>query len=135
MTKFPMLRGQDPHVTFAQSVGVSPGTTTMQLGAKRKVVHSRKPLRGGAVTCLDGTGDCPADEMQMYTVPPVVMTSADFTNDSAAGFFPYATIEELKGRALNGLSDASDIAPRWGLVVLAGFAVFAAVLGFQRFRR
>ena len=117
-------------VTFTRTVGVSPGTTTMQLNGQK---HQPRRHLKGAVTCYDGTAECTDDEKQTFTVP-AAPTPADAA--TMQRWFPYSTIEQLKGRSsLHGLGDATSADPRWGLVLLTGIAVFATTVAVQRFRR
>ena len=100
------------------TVGVAPGTTTMTLGAP-----------------------CPPDEPWMYTSPPVVSSeTATVTfgpppppdprpvraEINGITYDPYGTESRLRG--LGGTT------PRWGLVLFAGLATFAAVFGISYWR-
>jgi hypothetical protein len=49
----------------------------------------------------------------------------------ATRYMPYAEVERLRG--LDGLGTIAP--PRWGLILFAGLGIFAAVLGYQRWRR
>jgi hypothetical protein len=100
---------------FTPTVGVAPGTTTMSLG------------------------DCPPDELWRYTVPPQVITglpsgvvapasAADvITPGAVAATNPYGTESQLRG--------LGELTPRWGVVLFAGIATFATVLGISWLRR
>ena len=123
------------------TVGVAPGTTTMTLG------------------------DCPPDELNHYVVPPVVTTGypSGVTPDgitagtvyypSPSGLAPggvdsslvmpsmgmngthwnpYQDLPQLKGLGDDGSDDGST---RWGLVLFAGLATFAAAFGLLYLRR
>jgi hypothetical protein len=87
------------------NVGVAPGTTTMQLGA------------------------CSADARRGYTAAPYAQTSVTADNGGTI-MNPYADIPLLRG--LRGLGIT---APRWGLVLFAGLATFALVLGARHWQR
>jgi hypothetical protein len=101
-------------IHFTPTVGVAPGTTTMQLGA----------------------APCPPDEPWMYTSPPQVSSELatktfepappDLVRQSKA-FDPYGTESRLQGLG-------QTTSPRWGLVAFAGLATFAAVLGIGYWR-
>lgn len=101
------------------TVGVAPGTTTLQLGGTKS-----------GFTCLGG--DCPQNPAQTYASPLDLMTRlpSGTANPVAPGWYwdPYVNNERL-----NGLRGPS--APiRWGLVVFAGLAVFAGVVGYRQLR-
>jgi len=92
------------------SVGVAPGTTTIQLS------------------------DCPPNEPWHYTVPPDVVTGfpSGMTPPATAGapstaLNPYATESQLRGLGL--------ASPNWGFIVLAGLVAFLGVLGFSYWQR
>jgi hypothetical protein len=95
------------------TVGVAPGTTTMQLGA----------------------APCPPDEPWMYTSPPQVSSAlATMTfgpppppDVRPQAFDPYGTESRLQGLGQSGTT-------RWGLIAFAGLATFAAVLGYGYYR-
>ncbi|MGH7175762.1 MAG: hypothetical protein ACREJC_00150 [Tepidisphaeraceae bacterium] len=98
------------------TVGVAPGTTTMQLG-----------------------GACPPDPVHLspftMTMPEIVapamapITSAAADASNGAGYWVILPDNEK----LRGLSDAG--APRWGLVLFAGLTAFVGVFGYRYWRR
>lgn len=116
------------------TVGVAPGTTTMQLGIAPMVLG---PGPCGPNGCPPLGAPCPPDEPWMYTSPPVVSSETATVTfgpppppDKKTGptaLDPYGTESKLRG--LGGTT------PRWGLVMFAGLATFAAVLGVGYWRR
>jgi len=101
------------------NVGVAPGTTTMTVG-------------GLSTKATFGEAACAPDPVRQYTSPLAVKTNLDFASDWATPtvYYPYVDTERLRG--LGSLGIASP--PRWGLVLIAGLATFAAVLFLRRRR-
>jgi hypothetical protein len=102
---------------FTPSVGVSPGTTMMQLGS------------------------CPPNPVIPYVMPPIVSeyggpwgSSRSARNmpslgiDGLTTYNPYADFVKLQG--FRGLTP-----PRWGLVLFAGLSVFTVMLLLLRRKR
>jgi hypothetical protein len=48
----------------------------------------------------------------------------------ATRYMPYTEIERLRG-----LAGLGAVAPRWGLILFAGIATFASVVGYKYWRR
>jgi len=101
-------------IQFTPTVGVAPGTTTMQLGA--------------------ACASCPPDPALTYWQPPKVATGlppgvrAMPKDGFRVVYDPYATESLLKG-GLHGLG-----AVRPGVGVLAAVIGFAGVLGYALWR-
>jgi hypothetical protein len=123
-------------VSFAKSVGVAPGTTTMTLGE-------------GGLRCLQLGEGCPPDPVRYYTDPPQVQTSAPAAAKGGVMtiYDPYGTESQLKSvaraglrgvqhglhglqRGLRGLGEA-----RPGVAVVAAALAFAGVLGYGLWKR
>jgi len=107
-------------IAFTPTVGVAPGTTTMNLGSQ-------------ALTCLNGP--CPPDPVRYYTSPPNVKTgwASGASGPTRQGmqtiYDPYATESQLRS-GLRGLGGA-----RLGVGVVAAVLAFTAVLGYGFFKR
>jgi hypothetical protein len=112
------------------TVGVAPGTTTMTIG--------------GLATQAT-FGECAPDPVRQYTSPlhvrsgnGIAITSMENITPSLGGlaesstmYMPYTEIERLRGLGALGVVAP----PRWGLILFAGLATFAAVLFLRRRRR
>jgi len=98
-------------ITFTQSVGVAPGTTTMNLGDTR-----------GELVCLGEP--CPPDPVRPYT--PIARGAAPKPGAQLI-YNPYATEARLNGLA--GLHGA-----RLGVGVLAAVAAFGLTIAYGYFR-
>lgn len=118
-------------VRFTSTVGVAPGTTTMQLGGLR-----------------DGASTCPPDEPGAYIFDPIgtdafaAGAAAELLarDDSQPVWDPYADPVRLNG--LGNLRDATTdeplttgTSPRWGLVLASAVIVFGVTLGIAHFAR
>jgi hypothetical protein len=96
------------HSTSHSTVGVAPGTTTLQLG------------------------DCPPDEAWQYVLPPQVTegpapgVAPDVTQMPTPQYWnPYQDPPSLKG--LGGASNLANAS--WSLVAFVGIAAFAVAFG------
>lgn len=101
------------------TVGVAPGTTTIQLGGPRE-----------GFTCLGG--DCPQNPVQTYTSPLEVVTElpSKAANPVPPGEYWDPYVEEHRFQGLDGAGPTI----RWGLVLFAGVAVFAGAVVANRLR-
>jgi hypothetical protein len=104
-------------IQFTSTVGVAPGTTTMNLG---------NPVATG-LTCLGLMGQpCPPDPRPyLISVPPPKASAARAARPLVA-YDPYADLARLKGAGLAGASAGAFLAP-------AALA-FAAIVGYGFWR-
>ena len=107
-------------IQFTPTVGVAPGTTTMNLG---------NPVATG-LTCLGLMGQpCPPDPRPYLISVPSVKTSTARASQPMVAYDPYADIARLKGPGLGAASVGSFLGPAaLAFAVLVGF-------GFWRARR
>jgi hypothetical protein len=127
-------------VTFTRYVGISPGTTTMQLGFPSVInvngIPSIMPLNGiPSIMPLNGLGVCPPGHYGPAVMLPGSAPPPQPMGNELAGlglhpvyYNPYGTESRLKG--LGALPTL-----RWDLFVLALGAGFAGWLGYSWWKR
>jgi hypothetical protein len=105
-------------IQFTPTVGVAPGTTTMNLG---------NPRAATGLTCLGLMGQpCPPDPRPYLISVPPPKASAARTAQPLVTYDPYADLARLRGAGLGAASAGSFFVP-------AALA-FAALVGFGFWR-